>query len=399
MSEYRFMNQLIEKEHIPTPAYVFDLDKMKEFAEKVKRCLTGKAEICYAMKANPFLIKPMLEIVSSLEVCSPGEFRICERAGIPMEKIVLSGVYKNPDDIAYMLDTYGNRGTYTVESLQHLEVLNDTAVRHGITLSVLIRVTSGNQFGIDEAEIRKIISEREKYTGIEIEGIQFYSGTQKRNLSQMQEELKHLDTFIRELEEIGGMEIRTLEYGPGFFVPYFVKDKSMRTEELLGEFGEILDELQFKGRIVLEMGRFLAASCGYYITSIVDMKVNKEQPYVILDGGINHLNYYGQAMAMKHPYCSQLDFEGHEKTGDEEQHWNLCGALCTVSDVIVKQFPLRNPKICDILVFERVGAYSVTEGIYLFLSRPLPKIYFWTQADGLHLVRDGIHTDILNSEN
>lgn len=316
-----------------------------------------------------------------------------------MEKIVLSGVYKNPDDIAYMLDTYGNRGTYTVESLQHLEVLNDTAVRHGITLSVLIRVTSGNQFGIDEAEIRKIISEREKYTGIEIEGIQFYSGTQKRNLSQMQEELKHLDTFIRELEEIGGMEIRTLEYGPGFFVPYFVKDKSMRTEELLGEFVEILDGLQFKGRIVLEMGRFLAASCGYYITSIVDMKVNKEQPYVILDGGINHLNYYGQAMAMKHPYCSQLDFEGHEKTGDEEQHWNLCGALCTVSDVIVKQFPLRNPKICDILVFERVGAYSVTEGIYLFLSRPLPKIYFWTQADGLHLVRDGIHTDILNSEN
>ena len=46
MSEYRFMNQLTEKEQIPTPAYVFDLDEMKEFAEKVKRCLTGKAEIC-----------------------------------------------------------------------------------------------------------------------------------------------------------------------------------------------------------------------------------------------------------------------------------------------------------------------------------------------------------------
>ena len=88
MSEYRFMNQLTEKGQIPTPAYVFDLDEMKEFAEKVKRCLTGKAEICYAMKANPFLIKSMMEIVSSLEVCSPGEFRICERAGIPMEKIV-----------------------------------------------------------------------------------------------------------------------------------------------------------------------------------------------------------------------------------------------------------------------------------------------------------------------
>ena len=313
---------------------------MKEFAEKVKRCLTGKAEICYAMKANPFLIKPMLEIVSSLEVCSPGEFRICERAGIPMEKIVLSGVYKNPDDIAYMLDRYGNSGTYTVESLQHLKVLNDTAVRHGIILSVLIRVTSGNQFGIDEAEIRKIISEREKYAGIEIEGIQFYLEHRKEICLRCRR-TEDLDTFIRDLEDINGMEIRTLEYGPGFFVPYFVKDKSERTEDLLEEFKKILEALQFHGKIVLEMGRFLAASCGYYITSIVDMKVNKEQPYAILDGGINHLNYYGQAMAMKRPYCSQLNSKGSEKTEGKEQHWNLCGALCTVSDVIVKQFPLR----------------------------------------------------------
>ena len=94
MSEYRFMNQLIEKEHIPTPAYVFDLDKMKEFAEKVKRCLTGKAEICYAMKANPFLIKPMLEIVSSLEVCSPSEFRICEEPGFQWKKLYFQAYTK-----------------------------------------------------------------------------------------------------------------------------------------------------------------------------------------------------------------------------------------------------------------------------------------------------------------
>ncbi len=161
MSEYRFMNQLIEKEQIPTPAYVFDLDEMKEFAEKVKRCLTGESRnlLCDESKSISDKIDDG-DCFFSGSMLTGGEFRICERAGIPMEKIVLSGVYKNPDDIAYMLDRYGNSGTYTVESLQHLKVLNDTAVRHGIILSVLIRVTSGNQFGIDEAEIRKIISER-----------------------------------------------------------------------------------------------------------------------------------------------------------------------------------------------------------------------------------------------
>ena len=98
------------------------------------------------------------------------------------------------------------------------------------------------------------------------------------------------------------------------------------------------------------------------------------------------------------PIEELLDTEGNEKTGGEEESWNLCGALCTVSDVVVKRFPLHKPQLHDILVFERVGAYSVTEGIYLFLSRPLPRIYFWTEGEGLRMVRDGVHTDLLNSE-
>ena len=397
-SVFGFIKELTEKDHTPTPSYVFDLDKMKRFVKKVQSCLGESVQLCYAMKANPFLTGPMMEVVSSFEVCSPGEFRICERVGVPMERIVLSGVYKNPEDVEYVLSAYGGRGMYTVESLQHLQILNDTAVKLGMKIAVLIRVTSGNQFGVDEEDIRKMVSDRGNYSGIEIEGLQFYLGTQKRELSQMKTELEHLDEFIGELKEVNGFETRVLEYGPGFFVPYFKKDKSEDVENVLGEFKELLECLKFKGKVVLEMGRFLAATCGYYVTSIVDMKVNKDQPYVIMDGGINHLNYYGQTMAMKQPYCVQLDAEGNEKTEGEAEAWNLCGALCTVSDVVVKRFPLHKPQIHDILVFERVGAYSVTEGIYLFLSRPLPRIYFWTEEGGLRMVREGVHTDLLNSE-
>lgn len=397
-SGYAFLDELIEKEKTPTPAYVFDLDHMRAYVEKVKSCLGKNVRLCYAMKANPFLTGPMMDVVSSFEVCSPGEFRICERVGVPMERIVLSGVYKNPEDMEYVLSTYGGKGVYTVESAQHLKILDDTAKRLGMKIPVLIRVTSGNQFGVDEKELREMISERNTYPGVEMKGLQFYSGTQKKNLEQMREELEYLDCLIKALGEEIGFKAEVLEYGPGFFVPYFKKDKCPEMEEMLAEFGGILEGLTYKGEIVLEMGRFLAASCGYYITSIADRKVNKEQSYVILDGGINHLNYYGQAMAMKQPFCKQYTKDGTEKREGEEEAWNLCGALCTVSDVIVKNFPLRKPCIHDILVFERVGAYSVTEGIYLFLSRPLPRIYFWTEKDGLKLVRKDVHTDLLNSE-
>ena len=399
MSSYGFIKELIEKEHTPTPAYVFDLDKMKEFVKKVQSCLGESAQLCYAMKANPFLTGPMMDVVPTFEVCSPGEFRICERVGVPMERIVLSGVYKNPEDMEYVLSTYGGKGVYTVESLQHLQILNETAVRLGMKITVLIRVTSGNQFGVDEADIRKIISDRTDYPGVEIEGLQFYSGTQKKDLSQMKTELEHLDEFIGELKSESGFEAQVLEYGPGFFVPYFKKDKSEDVENILSEFRALLESLNFRGKVVLEMGRFLAAACGYYVTSIVDMKVNKEQPYVIMDGGINHLNYYGQAMAMKMPHHKHIP-DAPLETSDEQSEvlWNICGSLCTVNDVLVKQMPLKHAKIGDALVFERVGAYSVTEGIYLFLSRRMPRILFWSEKDGFTEARKATESYPINTE-
>ena len=145
-----------------------------------------------------------------------------------------------------------------------------------------------------------------------------------------------------------------------------------------------------RGKIVLEMGRFLAAFCGYYVTRIVDQKRNLGQNYCIVDGGIHHLNYFGQMMAMKIPkFChvkqeteytksrtEQPEKEVALNESGEEEAWNICGSLCTVSDVIVKQLPLVDAKIGDVLVFERTGAYSVTEGIYLFLSRDLPPVSY-----------------------
>ena len=64
----------------------------------------------------------------------------------------------------------------------------------------------------------------------------------------------------------------------------------------------------------------------------------------------------------------------------------------------MKNLPLTEPQLQDVLVFERTGAYSVTEGIYLFLSRDLPQILFWSEQEGLQLVREGICSHWWNGE-
>ena len=50
----------------------------------------------------------------------------------------------------------------------------------------------------------------------------------------------------------------------------------------------------------------------------------------------------------------------------------------------------------DVIRFDKVGAYSVTEGLYLFLSRDLPSVYL-RQNGNLTLVRKSMQTDKINS--
>ena len=52
----------------------------------------------------------------------------------------------------------------------------------------------------------------------------------------------------------------------------------------------------------------------------------------------------------------------------------------------------------DVLAFHNIGAYSVTEGPALFLSRNMPRILL-ASDDGVRLVRDTIHSSQLNQGN
>lgn len=388
------MNELQMKEaasKFKTPFYVFDSDVLNDQVKKIKDALQSTAKVCYAMKANPFIIAEILDTVDCFEVCSPGEFRICERANIPMEKIVMSGVYKNKDDIHYALDTYKTDGVYTVESYNQWVLLSEYAAENKMNIKVLLRLSNGNQFGMDKSVLESIVADRENHPYIHIEGVQYFTGTQKKPASKIEREIRKTDALVIELKEKYGFEAEKIEYGPGLPICYFDGEENVE-DEMLEALCNAIKEMQFKGEIVLEMGRYIAAYCGYYFTKVVDEKVNKSQPYCIIDGGVHHVNYYGQMMAMKMPPIVHLE----EDKDADEKNWSICGSLCTVNDVLVKAYPFKNLKLGDTLVFKKTGAYSSTEGISLLLSRDLPQIIVYSQKDGYRVARTHYATDIIN---
>ena len=388
--ERKILQEAAEK--FGTPSYLFDLDRLTQRMEILKKALGSRAELCYAMKANPFLTGALRDLADRFEVCSPGEYDICRRLDIPEEKLVISGVNKSPEDTARMMDDCPRMGRYTAESPAQLELLHQCASQRKRKVSVLLRLTSGNQFGMDEEEVRRIVAERAKYPFLDIVGIQQYSGTQKHSEKRLRRQLSRLDGLISSLREEYGFETRELEYGPGLPVFYFRDDEAFDEEAFLGEFASALADMAFQGHITLELGRSIAAECGYYLTAAADCKTNKGQHYVILDGGLHQMNYYGQSMAMRVPTVYRL----RERDG-EETLWNLCGSLCTVNDILVKQLPVKNLQPGDVFVFEKTGAYSVTEGMALFLSRDLPAVISWSEKDGFRLLRERQSVSSLNT--
>ncbi|MFQ9388206.1 MAG: hypothetical protein ACLR1V_04680 [Coprococcus sp.] len=70
---------------------------------------------------------------------------------------------------------------------------------------------------------------------VEVEGIQFFSGTQKTSVKKLRRELTYVDAFIQRLETEEGFRVKELEFGPGLPVFYFQ--------------GDDFDEASFFGRV------------------------------------------------------------------------------------------------------------------------------------------------------
>ena len=377
-----------------TPCFVFDEDALAQHMREIKRLVGDSVHLCYSIKANPFLLPAMRELTELLEVCSPGELTICEDLGVPPDAILFSGVNKTAADIAHAMDAGVTR--FTAESPLHIELLSEAATARGRVYPVLLRLTAGSQFGMDERALTDAIAHRERYPFLRFEGIHYFAGTQRKKLSEQRAELCMLGELLDRLQADYGFAAEKLEYGPGLYFPYFTHEDASDTLAPLRELAPDLQAMAQRVHLTVEMGRFFVSACGSYLTTVVDTKVNRGYAYAIVDGGIHHVNYLGGTMGMRNPIITHIPGPAH--ADEAEADWSLCGSLCTTADILVRSITLSGLAQQDVLAFHNIGAYSVTEGPALFLSRNMPRIILSSEC-GARLVRDTLHSSAINQPN
>ncbi len=392
------MNEQLLREfsaQLATPSYVFDLDEFEKRAKLVKHYFGEKTGICFSIKANPFLLGRLPDIFDKIEVCSPGELTICEKTGVDTKKIIFSGVNKTLKDVQRAADD--EVGTFTAESLLHVDMINGEGVKRGKVYPVLLRVTDvkgGSQFGMEEKTVLNIIENRDSYKGMEIVGLHYFTGTQKKKAKPIIRELDYLADLVDRIKAEYGFTVNRLEYGTGLAVDYFDDNADALEEERLASISGKIQELSEKAELTVEMGRFFAAPCGYYLTKVIDAKTNYDINYVVVDGGLNQLKYDGQLQGMQIPRIIHL--KNHDSESGVKP-WTLCGSLCTTADVLARAAEFDSLEIGDILVFCRTGAYSVTEGMAVFLSREMPVVSVYSEKEGLTVIRDMLYSDVFNT--
>jgi len=94
----------IARQH-PTPAYVYDLQKVRNQADRLKSLLPGvtgvpeSLEVYYSLKANASLglCDVLADCGLGADVASAGELATAVEAGFPASRIFAAGPYKSPE--------------------------------------------------------------------------------------------------------------------------------------------------------------------------------------------------------------------------------------------------------------------------------------------------------------
>lgn len=392
------------------PAYFFDLDELDKRISGLFERMPKNSNLCYAIKANPFLVRHLKNTHSpsgkpvKFEACSRGELEICASENVDMKNVVFSGVMKTYDDVFRAVSL--GVGVVTLESKEHLRLLLEVMKKVNVSCAsgestvasvskqnVILRLSSGNQFGMSENDFFECVEKLKNVKNVHIAGVHYFSGTQKK-MAKIREEIDFVKDFVKSVQDKTGVSFDLIEYGPGLAVEYFGDDAKGEAENFseAEEFFSLIEKSHISSSLnglqwTIELGRYIASTSGYYVTEIKDVKVissplndhTQQSNFIIIDGGINHINYFGSMLGMKAPKIHHIDFStALEVTGKNEaeaKKWTVAGSLCTTADVIVRSLELKNPKVGDYLIFCNIGAYSVTEGIYLFLSHALPTIF------------------------
>ena len=358
-----------------TPLYVYDFDYMAHRYEALKNAFHArKSLVCYAVKANSNLsvLKFLAGLGAGFDCVSVGEVRRALLAGAKSYQIILSGVGKRDDELKFALEN--EILMINLESEAEMNRLESIAKQLDKPARISIRVNpdidakthpyistglNENKFGVDPQTAKKMYLHAKNSPYLEPVGIHSHIGSQLTDVWPLIEAAKTVANLTRELKA-AQIDIKFFDVGGGVGIVY-----GDETEPNLYDYAQgILSNLSgLDVTVVCEPGRFIVGNAGYFITSVLYEKFNKQKRFVVVDGAMNDLIRPSLYQA-RHKIFAVADgktFYKCKKDDLKEVEFLPCdvvGPVCESGDFLGKDVNLPSLKSSDLLVVQSAGAYG-----------------------------------------
>jgi diaminopimelate decarboxylase len=137
---------------------------------------------------------------------------------------------------------------------------------------------------------------------------------------------------------------------------------------------------------MFELGRYLVADAGLYVTRVIDVKDTRGTTFVVTDGGMNHhltaTGNMGQVFRKAFPLANLSRLAGPTRTV------TVAGPLCTPLDIFGTKVELGEPRVGDLVGVFYSGAYGYSASNLGFLSHATPAEVLLHEGR-LHVLREG----------
>ncbi len=395
-------------ERVGTPFFAYAGDALINRLRHVKKVLGPEVELFFSLKANPSL--GLSELIAregiGAELASIGELRLAQRAGFSPRKAIFAGPGKTDQELREAIE-WGLE-SINVESEGELVRVGQAAARAGKTARVSLRInpaqqvkgaqmrmTGGpTQFGIDEEQLDDLLARHARHPRISLVGIHVYVGSQIADVEALLEHCRQVIELAARVSAHTGTPLETIDFGGGFAVPYFENSPDFDLETFARGFQTIVSEgRQRLGnfRPMIELGRYLVAECGLYVTRVIDVKQSRGVSYAVADGGMNHhitaTGNFGQVFRKSFP---MLVLNRLEHACDSS--FSVVGPCCTPLDVLGQKLELPNIARGDLIGVFYSGAYGYSASSLNFLSHPTPAEALVLEGE-LHVLREAGEAD------
>ena len=372
-----------------SPLYIYDFDRLRGIYQHLQGKLHSAIQIYYAVKANPNpdIVKQYVEMGAGFDLSSAEEMRLVLNLGGDPSRMSFAGPGKRDEELKEAMAAHV--GMLSVESISELvsigEIARLTKRRTEVTLRVnprqgaqgfSIRMGGGpSPFGIDEEQIAEVMSLIQRSNWLEVKGLHVFSGTQSLDAAAIVENIQNILRIAEQCHANYGLKFEIINIGGGLGVSYHQEEKGLDEAQLVTGINSAIGAY-LKGhpgtRFVLELGRYLVASSGIYVATVVRKKESRGITFLILDGGMNH--YLAASGNLGQGFRKNFPVLHGTKTNQEgkNQRYHVAGPLCTPIDRMASDVQLPIMEVGDLLVFPLAGAYAYTASPLQFLSHPAP---------------------------